>query len=246
MKNIFWLPVLLLVCGFIIGCGKDDNCDKKISAVQPNTNPAGYEVLIKTNGFTNAAKVVFGSVAATSRAGGAAGDIIAKVPAGLSGNVEISVEEGDCIARSGGFVVSGVLPSGTQPSLPNIIVPTPTTVPLEGIENDWANAIDTILRDQGLHLATESDLILGINQLVRSLEFKDNIRTNTVTGTINTTTNIIYLEVNRTPNGGSIEHFDGQFIVRPDFLATASGRNYSILLVSRETGRQLLLYFPKS
>ena len=173
MKNIFWLPALLVIsiCVLTIGC-KKDNCSNTITTVQPNTNPVGYEVLIKTTGFTSAAKVVFGSVAATSRAGGESGDIIARVPTGLSGNVEISVEEGDCIKRSDGFVVLGSLPSGVQSSLPNIIVPTTTTVPLEGLDNDWRNA-DTTFKYQGIHLSVGGDLVSGINQIQGSSEFKD-------------------------------------------------------------------------
>ena len=70
-----------------------------MNAVLPDNNPAGYEVLLKTSGLSQSAKVVFGTVEASSRAGGNPDEIIAKVPNGLSGNVEISVEDGDCIER---------------------------------------------------------------------------------------------------------------------------------------------------
>ncbi|MCY7329021.1 MAG: hypothetical protein LH618_10760 [Saprospiraceae bacterium] len=245
MKNIFWVSTLVLVCGFIIGCGKDD-CDKKISAVQPNTNPAGYEVLIKTNGFTSAAKVVFGTVTATSRAGGEGGDIIAKVPAGVSGsNVEISVEEGDCIARSSGFVVSGALPSGVQPSLPNIIVPT-TTTPPNNVGNQWINAAtsfdinnvaqQTILIVEGTTIGS----VINFDE-VNSKEFIGSV-TNPISGFANINTSQVQINIDRTASGGTIEHFDGQFIAVPNFLSAKA--KYTILLVSRETGRQLLIYFP--
>lgn len=250
MKNLFWLPVFLALGALAAGCGKDENssCSKNVSvtAVQPNTNPAGHEVLLKTSGFSSAAKVVFGTVAATSRAGGEGGDIIAKVPAGLSGNVEISVEEGDCIARSAGFIVSGSLPTGVQSSLQTIIVPTtPTTFPTGNLQNNWKNAAK---KTTGINLAI--NLVAGFSNLDNSFEFDEGtdpyFQNNPVTGTANTNTNVIYLEVDRTAKvGGTVEHFDGKFIVLPGFLVTESDKNYAVLLISRETGRQLLLYFPK-
>ena len=246
MKHFFWLPALLALSCFAAGCGKgDDSCSKNatITAVQPNNNPVGYEVLLKTSGFTPAAKVVFGSVAATSRAGGQAGDIIAKVPAGVVGNVEITVEEGDCLARSGGFVVAGALPSGVQSSLPNIIVPTPpATFPTGGIQNNWVNAASAD-KSQGVHL--NGVLVGGITSLTESYEFdgnNPNFDNNPATGTANTNTNVIYLEIDRSAKGGSVERFDGQFIAVPNSLLTEA--KTTILLVSRETGRQLIIYYP--
>ena len=66
---------------------------------------------------------------------------------------------------------------------------------------------------------------------------------NPATGTANRKTNVIYLEVDRTLKGGSIERFDGLFIEVPSFLPPNA--KYAILLASRETGRQMLLYFPE-
>ena len=245
MKNASWLPILFALCALSAGCKKGDkDCGRSINAVQPNTNPAGYEVLIKTNGFSPAAKVVFGSVEATSRAGGESDDIIATVPTGLAGNVEISVEEGSCIARSGGFIVSGSLPSGLQPTLHEIIVPTPVTSPPQQIDNFWTNAAtDT----SGISI--QGPLVSGIFTLdSTSHEFINsipNIDKNKAVGTINTNSNVIYIEVDRRPNGGTVEHFDGQFIVTPSFLFNVkTSKPYAILLISRESGRQLVLYYP--
>lgn len=226
-----------------MGCdkkGSAGNClnNVSINAVQPNTNPAGYEVLIKAPGFTNAAKVFFGSVQATSRAGGESDDIIAKVPAGLSGNVEISVEEGDCIARSGGFIVSGSLPSGVQPSLPQIIIPVPATSISADIGNVYKNAAGTGF-GQSIQIVkgdTNGDVITIDPS---SVEFINSV-TNPVSGFVNINTNVVQLVIDRTANGGSIEHFDGQFIALPN--PAVPGATAAILLVSRETGRQLLIF----
>ena len=248
MKNKFWLPVFLALGAFIAGCGKDENsaCSKNVSvtAVQPNTNPAGHEVLLKTSGFSSAAKVVFGTVAATSRAGGESGDIIAKVPAGLSGNVEISVEEGDCIARSAGFIVSGSLPTGVQPSLSNIVIPTPPASVSSDIGNVYVNAATTF--DQFNN--PEHTILIGKGTTVGSIInidepfSKENLKgvESLVSGFFNISTREVQIVIDRTVNGGIIEHFDGKFIAVPDFLPASA--QVAVLLVSRETGRQLLIY----
>ncbi|MBC7776249.1 MAG: hypothetical protein H7246_12510 [Phycisphaerae bacterium] len=251
MKNKSFSPALVaLVCMVFVFENCEDKCvnDVSIDAVQPYSSPAGYEVLLKTSGFSDTVKVVFGLVEAISKPGGQAGEIIATVPDGLLGNVEISVEEGDCIGRSAEFVVSGSLPANVQPSLHEIIVPIPAaSIPTDGIENDWTNA-DTKSVRQGIHL--KGDIVAGVYDLAGSYEFYDGddpfFKDNPVTGTANTNTNVIYLEIDRSAKvGGFIEHFDGSFIENPDFLPVNPNSNKpAILLVSRETGRQLLLYYP--
>lgn len=243
MKNIFRLPALLVIsiCALTIGC-KKDNCSNTINDVQPNTNPVGYEVVIRTTGFTPAAKVVFGSVEAASRAGGEGGDIIARVPAGLSGNVEISVEEGDCIKRSGNFVVGG-LPSGVQPSLQDIIIPTTQITTPTGIGNRWINAATSRNADgeeeQYFQLNEGSSSGNTIIIDPSSREF-DKLVSNPVSGSANLTTRLVQILIDRTGNGGSNEYLEGHFVEVPD--SAPAGATAAILLVSRETGRQLLLY----
>jgi len=247
MKNIPGFCALLLISCF--GCkGNDQNCANEITSIQPNSNPPGYEVLITTTGFSTAAKVFFGSVEATTRTPGA-NAVIATVPAGVSGNnVEVTVEEGDCLARQDGFAVLGAGgPSDVQPSLPEIVVPVAATPPLGDIQNAWRNAAED---SYGIQLY--GSLVAGINQIaVGAVEidftgsgntyFKDN----PVTGSINTTTNVIALEIDRTAKiNGFVEHFDGKFIATPTSIATIppSAKPISIFLASRETGRQLILY----
>jgi len=249
MKKIVCLLVLPAACLLFGNC--KSSCDKTVAvlAVQPNTNPVGYEVLLKTEGFTNAATVVFGNVAAETRSGAESSDIIAKVPAGLSGNVEISVEEGDCIARSGNFIVTGALPTNVQPSLPIIIVPTPpASFPTQGIGNLWANAAGTFDAsgnpDQSVLIV--EGLVVGdvINfDPDFSVEFnsKDpNLNNNPVTGFANIKTGQVKMDIDRRLKGGIVEHFEGQFIAVPAFLP--ANTVCAMLLVSLETGRQLLLF----
>ncbi len=253
MKNALFLIATFATCCLALGCSSSDaNCDKNVSinAVLPNTNPTGYEVLLKTNGFTSAAKVVFGTVEASSRAGGLAGEIIATVPAGLSGNVEISVEEGDCIARSPGFVVLAALPGTIQPSLPNIVIPTaPTSYPQNDIQNNWANSASIITgRSYGIHfVGFIGNISPGVCELdTTSYEYDfDNssfLSGNPVRGNMNVNSNLVYVEIDRTAKGGTVEKFDGHFIGVPPFLENIE--KWPILLVSRQTGRQLIVSFP--
>lgn len=251
MKNIPVYLLFICICAFSLGC---DQCKNKcsneasISAVLPDNNPSGYEVVLKVSGLSQGAKVVFGTVEASSRPGAKSDEIIATVPSGVSGNVEISVEEGDCIARYGDFVVSGTLPNNVQPSLEQIIIPIPLgqgSFPTEGIQNHWVNAVaDTNQRNFGIHL--EGDFNFGDEtSLDGSYEFNSLNTTfddSPAIGTANNKTNVIYLEVDRRSKGGELEHFDGLFIEVPDFLPSFA--KYAILLTSRETGRQLIIYYP--
>lgn len=251
MKKIPFPFALFLLLFIVSGCDQCKNkCDKEVSIeeVQPKTNPAGYEVLLKATGFTNNAKVIFGNVEASSRGASELAGIIATVPNGLAGNVEISVEEGDCIARSSGFVVSGSLPSNVQPSLPEIVLPIPLpqlSIPPAGFQNNWVNAASGVQANFGIHLNGDfngSD----VSSLDQSYEFNyndANFDDNPATGTATRSTNVIYLEVDRTAKGGSVEHFDGLFIQVPAFLP--ANAKYAVLLTSRETGRQMLLYYPE-
>ena len=245
------LPALFTLFCAVFGLENcKDNCDNDVSidAVQPHSSPAGYEVLLKTSGFSDTlkAKVFFGLVEAVTKPGGQPGEIITTVPHGLLGNIEISVEEEDCIGRSTEFAVTGSLPSNVQPSLVNIVIPVPLSgTPPTGIGNVWVNAASTF-NDNG---AEQTIFIVegtAIGDLInfdetQSVETNKSIKS-PVSGFANLSTLEVQIVIDRTSNGGIIEHFDGQFIDKPGFLPITA--NYAILLVSRETGRQLLIYTP--
>lgn len=242
MKNNLSHILLLAAFGgisFFVSC-KKNNCegDKTIESIAPSTNPPGYEVIIGTKGFSSAAQVRFGNEVADTRAG-EANQIIARVPAGLAGNVQVTVEEGDCVARFDNFKVLGTLPGDLQASLPDIVLPSPPTSYPDNFTNEWKNAANQLT---GIFLLDDGS---GTGILTNSSEFYDSpdsqfdfFKNNPVTGTVNVATNKIHIEVDRRgQTGGTIEKFDGQFVAPP------ANAQYAILLVSEQTGRQLLLLY---
>jgi hypothetical protein len=235
--NIFAMKnAILLLLLFALACGKNDDCadGKSIDSVQPNSNPAGYEVVILTDGFTSAATVRFGQSVASSRAGAEGEQIIARVPSGLSGNVQITVEEGDCVARYDDFTVLGSFPSNSQPGLPDIVIPNPGNPPATGIGNVYYNYADTT----SAFILQAFDDQPGVLDTF-SFELLATGATNPIRGTFDLAANEIFIEVDRRATGGEVEAFEGEFIAQPPGLPA---KKYWLLLVSQNTGRQLLLY----
>lgn len=241
MKNNLSFLFFLAAFGgiaFCISC-KKNNCegDKTIETIAPSSNPPGYEVIIGTKGFSSAAEVRFGNEVADTRTG-EANQIIARVPVGLAGNIQVTVEEGDCVARFDNFKVLGALPGDLQPSLPDIVLPSlPSSYP-DNFTNAWFNAADPTFTT-GIQLFDDGS---GSFNYPDSFEFNFSgnsfFNDNPVSGTVNIATNKIHIEVDRTAkSGGTLEKFDGQFVVPP------ANAQHAILLVSRQTGRQLLLLY---
>ena len=179
----------------------------------------------------------FGQEIATTRPG-VDGDIIARVPAGLRGNVEISLEENDCVGRRD-FIVLDSLPGTYGMALQNIVLPSvPVTFP-PGINNNFTNAADPnhffLLEDDGNnpgHIGPFAQENHNTNPALGN--------GNPISGTWSFSPNEIHLTVDRTLNGGTIEKFDGQFI--NTYSGAPAFANAFMLLVSQTTGRQLILY----
>jgi hypothetical protein len=231
---------LLVLLSALAACkGDSSDCEKPVSLVQPASNPAGYEVIVRAPGFTPDAEVRFGQEVAQSRAGEGS-DIIARVPAGLLGNVEISLEEDGCIGRRA-FSVLPALPAVYGLSLPNIVLPTvPTNFP-SGISNFYVNAADS---DHFINLQPDPDDPAKIGGDANEFHNTNpalgaNGNFNPITGTWDAGTNTIYVEIDRTGNGGAVEKFDGEFI--NGFPGAPANMKRFVLLVSRTTGRQMVL-----
>ena len=236
MKHYWTLSALtLLTLGF--AC-KNKDCPNKVDLVQPGENPPNYEVIIHPEGFSQQATVRFGQETAVTRPG-AGTDIIAKVPAGLRGSVEISLEENDCVGRSN-FIVLDSLPGAYGLSLQYVVLPSVPQTPPSAIGNGWTNAVDAQHRFF-LADSTGLDGSRYISEEASTEQHDTNLKLNgnPVKGSWSVNPNKVHLVVDRTQNGGVVEAFDGQFI---NSYPSASSGNTFMLLTSKITGRQLVLY----
>lgn len=222
---------------------KTDDCDSPISIDQlsPDRNPPGYEIVIEGNGFSADAVVRFGQVTAQTRDGGELG-LVAQVPNGLVGVVELTVEEGDCIARSDFEVWSNFLP-GTPASPTLIIIPQPPNYPLPGsFQNAWQNLVDEehFIQLNDNDNDGEGPLDEGSREFHSSNALLDD---NPATGSFDPANNRIVITIDRTAKGGIKETYDGQYIPIPPG-APGGFNEAALLLTSREDGRQLVILKP--
>jgi hypothetical protein len=235
----FTIGVVALFAG--LSACKDNTCGNQITGVQPNANQANHEVIIHPHGFSQQAKVFFGLQEATTRPG-LNGDIVARVPAGLRSDVEISVQENSCIARTS-FTVLDSLPGIYGLSLPDIILPYVPNSPPGGIDNEWQNLADSSHTFM-LHDSTDSSV--GLLSTVTSYEMHTTNsllgakKHNPISGPWSNAKPpyIVQISIDRTGNGGALEVYDGQFIktkFSPAFDSTA------LVLTSKTSGRQLIL-----
>ena len=110
-------PIITLAASLLLlfSCNNNKDCESPlaITKVSPNANPPGYEVVITGTGLTAATKVFFGNVAAAGTRLEEGLGLITKVPAGLSGVVNLSVDDGSC-SVSTDFEVLGGLPAPVE------------------------------------------------------------------------------------------------------------------------------------
>ncbi len=240
MKNIRRLLAPLLFAALFFTACKDkcDSADFGISSLQPAANPAGYEVFIGATGVTANTKVRFDAVDAAS-VKTAEGGLIVKVPTGISGTVSLSIEEGNC-NDSRSFDVLGSYP-GNAPASPTVIVipQAPGSLPT-GISNSWVNVFDA---DHQVSLQDNDFPADGIfddgffESHFGGLSYFNN---NPVSGNYNIQANNIFVVIDRSAkSGGFKDTLTGQFI--PNLSATPQAK-FTILLTSKRTGRQLVLF----
>jgi hypothetical protein len=237
MKTTLSFGIGILVVSFT-AC-KDNTCGNQITGVQPNANMVNHEIIIHPQGFSQQAKVFFGLQQAVTRPGQGT-DIIARVPVGLRSDVQISVQENSCIARTS-FTVLDSLPGIYGLSLPDIILPNPPAVDPGGIGNFYHNLADP---DHTIALADSSDSSVDQMSMASFETHKTNVflgakKPNPITGTrLLTAPYTIQLAIDRRANGGAIEVYDGQFIKN---TFTANPNSQALALTSRTSGMQLIL-----
>jgi len=240
MKNIHRVLVPLLFAAIFLPSCKDkcDVGDFGITSLQPAANPVGYEIFIEAKGVSASTKVRFDNVEAAS-VKTAEGGLIVKVPSGIAGTVSLSIEDGEC-NDSKSFDVLGAYPGNVPVGPTTIIIPqAPTSIP-SGITNAWRNIFDsnhTVFFQDDF---SNPDGILDIT----STEYHTTdpyFNENLVSGTYDTLANKIFVIINRSAKtDGYKDTLTGKFIQNLPQQPNTQG---TILLTSKRTGRQLVLFF---
>lgn len=247
--NKFGKYSLFLLLFLTLACNKDNDCDGTftIESVLPNSNPAGSEVKISGTGFSKNSEVRFAGQLAKSSFTNENG-LVATVPNNVSGLVDLTVEDGGCLARTD-FEVLGTLPANWVASPTVIVIPTfPATFP-DNISNEWVNYYDKnhVL---GIHPAFTG--ITCDNQVLDPESDDSNkekhstnafLNDNPISGTYDCSDGKIVLMIDRTKKGGIIDVLEGKIIL-PETLGedNNSGKKF-MLLTSRGTGRQYVFFF---
>lgn len=245
--NKFGKYSLFLLLFLTLACNKDNDCDGTftIESVLPNSNPAGSEVKISGTGFSKNSEVRFAGQLAKSSFTNENG-LVATVPNNVSGLVDLTVEDGGCLARTD-FEVLGTLPVNWVASPTVIVIPTfPATFP-DNISNEWVNYYDknhtiTIVQNEDCFGQTEVQL----DSFSSSESHATNafLNGNPISGTYKCSgERLITLVIDRTKKGGTIDTLDGN-IIQPETLGedNNSGKKF-MLLTSRGTGRQYVFFF---
>lgn len=237
------LAPLLLAALFFSSC--KDKCDADdfgITSLQPAANPAGYEVFIGAQGVTANTKVRFDAVDAAS-VKTAEGGLIVKVPTGIAGTVSLSIEEGEC-SDSRSFDVLGAYPGNVPVGPTNIVIPqAPGSLP-SGITNGWINIFDPEHTIFLLDDFNNPDGILdvGIGGSTEYHQPNSFFNNNPISGTYDFAAKTISIVVDRSAKaGGYRDTLTGNFIQNLPQRPNVQG---TILLTSKRTGRQLIIYYP--
>lgn len=251
MKNLnrffsFFVLHSFILSFFIIllACNKDNDCDGTfvIESVVPNSNPPGTEIKIKGTGFSKDSEVRFAGQLAKSDFTNEKG-LVATIPNNVIGVVDLTIEEGDCLARTD-FEVLGALPVNWIASPTVIIIPTlPSTFP-NNISNQWQNYYDndhvlTIVQSPECDDFTEEGIIEFSSETHKTNKF---LNENPITGIYKCSNHVLEIKIDRTTKGGAIEILSGS-VVKAETIGEddSDGKQY-MLLSSKITGRQYIFF----
>lgn len=241
MKNSNkYLLLLLIFAAF--SCNKDNDCDGtfSIESVIPNSNPAGTEIKIKGTGFSKNTEVRFAGQLAKSDFTNEKG-LVATVPTNISGLVDLTAEEGDCLARAE-FEVLGTLPVNWVASPTVIVIPTlPNTFP-PSVNNVYKNYFDP---NHSFGIFVNCD---GVNEEATIADFAiENHTTNSfldnnpIKGTYNCDKGTFEITIDRSVKGGGIDKLDGVVISAATLGEPENPNVIYMLFTSRITGRQIIV-----
>lgn len=244
MKNLNKVLTLLLCIG-LLACNQDDDCDGTftIESVVPQSNQPGSEILIKGEGFSEDTEVRFaGQLAKTSFS--AEKGITAVVPNDVIGFLDLTVGEGNCLARKD-FEVLGALPVNWVASPTVIITPVlPPTFP-SNISNQWINYYDnnhTLTLVQNDDCFGQNEAELDSFSSLESHITNSFLNNNPIAGGYQCQERILEISIDRTKKGGIIEMLAGSVIEAETIGEDDSDGRAYMLLTSKITGRQYVFF----
>ena len=194
-----------------------------------DANPNGFEILITANpldGLKNK-KVLFGAVEAESAFHENLG-LIVKIPEGVSGDVELKIEDPDCLD----FIRVPFKVAGQSyfennlnyvpPTPPVIVLPTIDINPPPFIDNAWLSpenpeyclwfqmVVDSATGQPTKYLNPSKSVEQALCPCLRTSDLP--FARNRMFGIVDKEKNYIEITVDRTPIGGDYEKFSGRFI----------------------------------
>lgn len=194
-----------------------------------DANPAGYEILITASpleGLKNK-KVSFGAVEAESEFHEDIG-LVVKVPDGVSGDVELKIEDPDCLD----FIRTPFKVAGESyfennlnyvpPTPPFIVIPTININPPQFVNNAWLcpqnpnyclwfqMVIDSATGQPTKYLNPTKSVEQALCECLRDSDLP--FAKNRMFGIVDKEKNYIEITIDRTPVNGDYEKFTGRFI----------------------------------
>jgi|GEM_PF-1020453 hypothetical protein len=244
--SFFFLSFFL----FFIACNKDNDCEGTVAltAILPNSGPPGTEVRVRGDGLTGNPEIRFAGQLAKSERTVEKG-LTAIVPNNVTGLVDLTVEDGDCLVRTE-FEVLGTLPANWVASPTIIVIPlTPSTFP-QSIVNNWKNYYDN---DHTIQFSNSSsnrcgDFVSGQvvfeENLAGSLEnhlTNKFLKNNPVTGVYRCSGGSLDIIIDRTQNGGIMERLLGR-IITASTIGESNNDGKTYMLLTSQTGRQYVFF----
>ncbi len=232
----------IFCCFILFACNKDNDCDGTfvIESVVPDSNPPGTEIKIKGTGFSKDTEVRFAGQLAKADFSNEKG-LVATIPSNVIGFVDLTVEEGDCLARTD-FEVLGALPVNWVASPTVIIIPTLPAIFPDNINNVYKNYYDP---NHTFGIFVNCD---GINAIAKIADFAIENHTinsfldnNIITGTYNCNEGTLEIMIDRSAKGGGIDTLDGIVISASTLGETPDPDVLYMLFTSRVTGRQIIV-----
>lgn len=246
MKTPKFLIAFALCCLAHMACNPE--CES-LQAVRlsSDANPAGFEILLTAtplSGLSNK-KVSFGNVPAESRFVDDFG-LIVKVPEGITGDVELKIEDPDCLdfirvpfkVADANYFENNL--NYVPPTPPFIVIPTININPPQFVNNAWLCPQDPdyclwfqMVVDSTVFPYKPTKLLNPSKSAEQALclclrESDLPFAKNRMFGIVDKENNYIEITIDRTLKGGGYEKFTGRFIDIAQVEQYAAGLNTTV------------------